>query len=177
MNTPREASVGTQEEEKIAIMGGWDRRNGRRVGLKNAETGYREKDKGSGAPLVDLPAMHSNLSNSTWKTIDDSFAWAHVVVQISKRACHSIDKIEANGDPDIHPSMESRRRYVDHYCNDETKEGKNMLDDKELVGEIPKRCQRAQVDPEENCVGGHSCQGSVSKFTSKGRRQPTGRGT
>ena len=36
---------------------------------------------------------------------------------------------------------------MDHYSNDESKEGDYVLDNKELVGEVPKWRQSAEIEP------------------------------
>ena len=41
-----------------------------------------------------------------------------------------------------------------HYSNDKSEKGDQMLDDEEFVGEIPKGCQGAEVEPEQDSICG-----------------------
>ena len=43
---------------------------------------------------------------------------------------------------------------MDHYSNDESEEGDYVLDNKELVGEVPKWRQSAEIEPQQDCICG-----------------------
>ena len=109
------------------------------VGLDETKIWNLEKDVGTRSPLLYVLDWDTNLSYAAFKWCQGGAARADVVVCKAHSPDEAVDDIQCDRNVYVDAGVQRGRWQMNHYGNDESEESDDVLDDKELVGKVPKR--------------------------------------
>lgn len=98
-----------------------------------------EKDVGARSPFLHVLDRDTDLGYAPFKCCQGGVAKAEVIICEAQSPNEAVQDIQCDRDVYVDAGVQSGGWQMNHYCNDEPKEGNYVLDDKEFVREIPKR--------------------------------------
>ena len=108
------------------------------MGLNETKAWDLEKDVSTRSPFLDVLNWDTNPSYAAFEGYQSSAARVDVIVCEAQNPDEAVHDIQCNGDVYVDTGVQGGGWQMNHYGNDESEEGDQVLDDKEFVGKVPK---------------------------------------
>lgn len=109
------------------------------MGLDETEVWDLEKNVGTRSPILYMLDWNTDFGHTTFEGCQGGATKASVIVCKAHRPNEAVYDVKRNRYVYVDAGIQSGGTQMNHYSNDESEEGEQVLDNKKFVGEVPKR--------------------------------------